>query len=240
MSLEIRNLDVHYGQSHAVRGLTMEIPRGEITALLGRNGAGKTTTLKAIVGIERATKGEILLEGHYIGDVPSHIRARKGIGYVPQGRLVFENLTVAENLTAVKVDRQFSTDWIMEMFPILAERSAQKAGTLSGGEQQMLAIARALMIRPSYLLLDEPSTGLMPRILVPLKEALRRLQSEGMGILLVEEKVPLALELATRGYVIDTGRLVHQGDAASLRNRDLLIEHLGVGAHRDESGTDDE
>ncbi|MFS8495964.1 MAG: ABC transporter ATP-binding protein [Actinomycetes bacterium] len=235
MSLEVRGLDVHYGQSHAVRDLSIEVPPGEITALLGRNGAGKTTTLKAITGILRATRGEILLDGEDIGSAAPHVRARKGIGYVPQGRLVFQNLTVAENLAAVRADRQVSTDWIMEMFPILAERSAQKAGTLSGGEQQMLAIARALMVRPKYLLLDEPSTGLMPRILIPLKEALRRLQSEGMGILLVEEKVPLALELATRGYVIDTGRLVHAGDAASLRDRDLLVRHLGVGAHREEA-----
>ena len=175
MSLEVRGLDVHYGQSHAVRDLSIEVPPGEITALLGRNGAGKTTTLKAITGILRATRGEILLDGEDIGSAAPHVRARKGIGYVPQGRLVFQNLTVAENLAAVRADRQVSTDWIMEMFPILAERSAQKVGPVAG-EQQMRAIARARWCDPSTCCWTA-DTG-PPCILILLKEALRRLQSE--------------------------------------------------------------
>lgn len=229
MSMGVTNLDVHYGQSQAVRDVSLRVDEGEITALLGRNGAGKTTILKAIMGILHPTSGTVELDDEEIQRQPSHVRARNGLGYVPQGRLVFQSLSVAENLAAVTTDRNASTAWILDMFPVLAERRGQKAGTLSGGEQQMLAIARALMIQPRFLLLDEPSTGLMPKILEPLKQALIRLRDDGLGILLVEEKVPIALELAARGYVIETGAIVHEGDNYSLRDRNLLVRHLGVG-----------
>src|ERR671918_298433 len=208
--LEVRNVDVYYGSSYVVRDVSLAVRAGEIVTVLGRNGAGKTTTLKAVMGLVRPRRGRVLLEGNDITSAPPYVRARKGIGYVPQGRLLFDSLTVEQNLSAVSKDGRGSRDWIYELFPLLGERSRQKAGTLSGGEQQMLAIARALTNRPQFLLLDEPSTGLV----------------------LVEEKVPFALELASRGYIIETGAIVHQGDADSLRDGELLVRHLGVARSR--------
>jgi branched-chain amino acid transport system ATP-binding protein len=230
--LEVRNVDVYYGSSYVVRDVSLVVRPGETVTVLGRNGAGKTTTLKAVMGLVRPRRGQVLLEGNDITSAPPHVRARKGIGYVPQGRLLFDSLTVEQNLSAVSRDGRGSRDWIYELFPLLRERSRQKAGTLSGGEQQMLAIARALTNRPQFLLLDEPSTGLMPSVLEPLKGALRHLAEEGIGVVLVEEKVPFALELASRGYIIETGAIVHQGDADSLRDEEVLVRHLGVARSR--------
>jgi branched-chain amino acid transport system ATP-binding protein len=226
--LEVENIAVYYGSSYVVRDVSLAARPGEIVTLLGRNGAGKTTTLKAVMGIVRPRRGRVILGGTDITAVPPYLRARRGIGYVPQGRLLFDTLTVEQNLAAVSRDSRESRDWVFEMFPLLKERSRQKAGTLSGGEQQMLAIARALTNHPQFLLLDEPSTGLMPSVLEPLKATLRRLREEGIGIVLVEEKVPLALELATHGYIVETGAIVHEGDADTLRDEELLVRHLGV------------
>ncbi len=226
--LEVENIAVYYGSSYVVRGVSLAAGPGEIVTLLGRNGAGKTTTLKAVMGMVRPRRGRVLFGGTDVTGAPPHVRARRGMGYVPQGRLLFDSLTVEQNLAAVSRDGRGSTEWVFEMFPLLKERSRQKAGTLSGGEQQMLAIGRALTNRPQFLLLDEPSTGLMPSVLEPLKATLQQLREEGIGIVLVEEKVPFALELATRGYIIETGAIVHEGDAASLRDEELLVRHLGV------------
>jgi ABC-type branched-subunit amino acid transport system ATPase component len=226
--LEVENVDVYYGSSYVVRGVSLAVNRGEIVALLGRNGAGKTTTLKAVMGIVRPRRGRVLLGGTDVTAAPPYIRARRGMGYVPQGRLLFDSLSVEQNLVAVSREGRESREWVFEMFPLLKDRGRQKAGTLSGGEQQMLAIARALTNRPQFLLLDEPSTGLMPSVLEPLKATLRQLREGGIGIVLVEEKVPFALELATRGYVLETGAIVHEGDAASFRDEELLVRHLGV------------
>jgi branched-chain amino acid transport system ATP-binding protein len=226
--LMARQLHVYHGRSHIVRGVSLHVPPGSIVALLGRNGAGKTTTLKAIAGILRPGGGAVLLDGQDVSGMPPYRRARGGLGYVPQGRLLFDSLSVQDNLRAVDRGRRGSIEPVLEMFPALRERVRQKAGTLSGGEQQMLAIARALVTRPRILLMDEPSTGLMPAVLESLRETMLRLRAEGIGVLLVEERVPFALEVASRAYLMESGQIVHEGPVDTLTEGDLLVRHLGV------------
>lgn len=229
--LEVSHLDVHYGKSHILRDVSLAVGRGEIVALLGRNGAGKTTALRTVVGLLQPTRGVVRLRGADLAGLRPFRRAALGIGYVPQGRLLFGGLTVEENLRTGMGHRRDprAVEMVYDLFPLLGERRRQRAGTLSGGEQQMVAIARALVSGPEVLLLDEPSTGLMPAMVVRLADVITRLNRAGISVLLVEEKVPLALQLAGRVYVLDVGRIVHAGDRASVERDDVLVRHLALG-----------
>jgi branched-chain amino acid transport system ATP-binding protein len=233
--LALKDLHVGYGGIHAVKGIDLAVEPGELVALIGTNGAGKTTTLRAIVGLLHPQSGRIEYSGEEINGRPPHQIARKGLAMVPEGRGVFPRLTVEENLAmgaytrndhreiAADVERTF------DLFPRLKERRAQTAGTLSGGEQQMLAIGRALMSRPKLLLLDEPSEGLAPRIVAEVGRTIAMLKQEGLSIVLVEQNLKLALDLADDVVLLNTGRVAFTGSIAALRSDDALIaQHLGV------------
>jgi branched-chain amino acid transport system ATP-binding protein len=223
--LELRSLEVGYGGIKAVKGINLGVPKGELVCLIGTNGAGKTTTLKAISGLLPVAADAILYEGKPIGGTQAFELVRRGLALVPEGRGVFGQLTVRENLAmgayvrsdaaAVKLDLQR----VLSLFPRLAERSGQSAGTLSGGEQQMLAIGRALMSRPKLLLLDEPSMGLAPLMVQKIFETILEVAKEGVTILLVEQNARLALEVSSRGYVMETGLITLSGPA-----RELLVD----------------
>src|ERR1700756_1233058 len=232
----LRLSDVHafYGDSHILHGVGFSLQEGHVLALLGRNGAGKTTCISTIVGFLAPREGEIHLFGEGIGGLSPERISRLGIGLVPQGRRIFPTLTVRENLIVAQ-QRESSTrePWnverIYELFPRLRERHAQLAGTLSGGEQQMLAIGRALMGNPRVLLLDEPSEGLAPLIVAEVGRTIKRLKEEGQSIVLVEQNRQLALEVADQAVILNTGRCVFAGDAAKVLNNDALIaQNLGV------------
>jgi branched-chain amino acid transport system ATP-binding protein len=231
--LEVRDLLVSYGEIRAVKGISLSVAAGEIVALLGGNGAGKTTTLKTVSGLLAPRSGEILLDGESLRGMPPHLIVRKGIAHVPEGRHVFNRLTVYENLemgayarsdAGVAADR----DRVFALFPRLWERRRQRAGTLSGGEQQMLAIGRALMANPRLLLLDEPSMGLAPVLVEQIFETVQSINRQGTTVLLVEQNAALALEVATRAYVLETGTIVLSGAAADLvRHEDVRRAYLG-------------
>jgi branched-chain amino acid transport system ATP-binding protein len=209
----------------------MEVKKGEIVALLGRNGAGKTTILKTIMGLVKPKAGKIFFKDAEITELPAYRIARRGIGYIPQGRHLFPKMTVLENLrTGMNKPSDIQPlEGIFSLFPILQERLHQLAGTLSGGEQQALAISRALVKRPEILLLDEPTTGLMPIFVAKLKEIIQRLNEQGMSILLVEEKIPFALSLADRVYFMVKGKIEYHAEAEELQGKkEILIHYLGV------------
>lgn len=219
--LEISHLDVRYGPIQALKGVSMDVDEGEIVTLLGANGAGKTTLMRVISGLMRARSGEIFYRGKAITRVAADRVVCLGISQVPEGRRVFATLTVAENLllggyTRTAPELEQSLKAVMTMFPRLRERSKQLAGTLSGGEQQMLAIGRALVSRPKLLLLDEPSLGLAPIIVRDIFRSLRKIQEQGTTILLVEQNARMALKLADRGYVLENGHVALQGAASDL------------------------
>ena len=220
--LEIRGLKVAYGGIEAVRGIDLHVAEGELVALIGANGAGKTTTLKAIAGMLRPAAGTLRYNGDDVTGLPSHVLIRRGIALVPEGRGVFARLTVEENLAMgayIRQDRpavRADTERVFDLFPRLRERRAQVAGTLSGGEQQMLAIGRAMMSRPRLLLLDEPSMGLAPLMVQKIFEVIRSIAAQGVTILLVEQNALLALEAAARGYVMESGALTLQDTGAAL------------------------
>ena len=221
MLLELRALEVRYGGIRAVRGIDLAVGAGELVCLIGGNGAGKTSTLKAISGLLPLAAGSLRYDGEEIADLPVHERPRRGLVMVPEGRGIFAQLTVAENLAMgayARRDREIQADLERqyETFPRLAERRSQVAGTLSGGEQQMLAMARALMARPRLLLLDEPSMGLAPLMVMRIFEVVRTIARQGVTILLVEQNARLALEVAARGYVMESGAITLAGDAKSL------------------------
>jgi len=234
--LKVRGLRVRYGQREAVHGLDFEVRAGEIVTLVGSNGAGKTTTLKAISGVLRVAGGTVEFEGKRIDGLPPHAIIERGIAHVPEGRLLFKDMTVVEHLElgAIRAPRAGASfrerlDRAFELFPILEERRDQRAGTMSGGEQQMLAIARGLMSGPKLLMLDEPSLGLAPIIVDALADAIRSLHKAGIVILLVEQRVDMALLLADRGYVVETGRIVLEDRAdALLVNPKVKEAYLGV------------
>ena len=237
--LKVDDLTVAYAGVVALRGVSLSVGENEFVALLGANGAGKSTLLRTTSGLLRATAGTIALRGVPIGRLPPHTVARMGIAHVPEGRQVFASLTVLENLQLGgyqwrRERRVFdeTLDSVFALFPRLAERRRQHAGTLSGGEQQMLAIGRALMSRPQLLMLDEPSLGLAPRVVQEVFDLLARLHRErGMSILLVEQAAALALAFAGRGYVLENGRIALAGTAAELRADDRVREvYLGAGA----------
>ncbi|GAB2476302.1 ABC transporter ATP-binding protein [Streptosporangium sandarakinum] len=232
--LEISGLDVHYGGVHALRGLSLTVGPGEIVALLGNNGAGKTTTLAAASGLVRPSGGTVVFDGHDVTGGRPHRVTALGLVHVPEGRRVFSTLTVHENLQLggylvrdqAEVRRRI--DRAYELLPRLAERRAQQGGTLSGGEQQMLAIGRALVTGPRMLLLDEPSMGLAPLVVASVMELIAQINAEGTAVLLVEQNATAALGIAHRGYVIENGERVLDGPAAELRDDPRVVEaYLG-------------
>ncbi len=230
--LEVKNLNVFYGVIHAVKGINFEVPDGKIVTLIGANGAGKSSTLKAIMGLVKP-KGNILFKGQEISRMAAHLIAKSGIALVPEGRRVFVNLTILENLRMGGFNKELSEleplyERMFELFPILKERAHQKAGTLSGGEQQMLAIARALMSEPELLMLDEPSLGLAPLIVSEVFDILRELNKQGRTILLVEQNAAQALKLADYGYVLENGSIALEGEAKGLlENDEVRKRYLG-------------
>ncbi|HWP58241.1 MAG TPA: ABC transporter ATP-binding protein [Candidatus Acidoferrales bacterium] len=225
--LEVRDLHVHYGAIHALKGVSLTVNRGEIVTLLGANGAGKTTTLRTICGLLRPSQGTIEFDGARLEKLAPHEIAARGVAHVPEGRRVFPRLTVWENLQMgayLRSARAFAAELehVFKLFPRLKERSSQTAGTLSGGEQQMLAIARALMARPKLLLLDEPSMGLAPLIVERIFETIRTINREGITVLLVEQNAAMALNICERGYVLETGAIALQGAARDLAKDDRV------------------
>jgi branched-chain amino acid transport system ATP-binding protein len=235
MLLQVDGIRVAYGGIEALRGVSFEVDQGEIVTLLGANGAGKTTTLRTVSGLLRPKAGTISFEGQRIDTVPPHMMVRLGIGHVPEGRRIFPRMSVRENLLMGAYHRNASSDEDMdrvyELFPVLRERQSQDGGTLSGGEQQMLAIGRALMGRPRLLLLDEPSMGLAPMIVTRIFDIIREINQQGTTVLLVEQNAAQALRLATRGYVLETGEVVMSDDASKLLADDRIREaYLGEGA----------
>ena len=233
--LEIKQLTVGYGAITALRGISLSVPAGKIVTLIGSNGAGKTTTLKTISGLLKPKSGEVIYNGQNIAGLPPHEIVKRGLSHVPEGRMIFANLTVLENLQmgaflvhdkkTVKRELEF----VFATFPRLKEREAQIAGTLSGGEQQMLAIGRALMSQPKFLMLDEPSLGLAPLLVKTIFEKIVEINRErGLTILLVEQNANRALEISNFGYVLETGKITLQGDSASLRqNPQVKSAYLG-------------
>ncbi|WP_165984030.1 ABC transporter ATP-binding protein [Streptomyces sp. YIM 98790] len=232
--LELRRLHVAYGSIEALKGVDLVVHPGEVVALLGANGAGKSTTLKTVSGMLAPRSGEVLLHGERIDGIKSHQLVRFGLGHVPEGRRVFDRMTVLENLNmgAYRLRRPDPADLerVFALFPRLQERRKQVAGTLSGGEQQMLAIGRALMGKPELLLLDEPSMGLAPLIVQQIFEILREINEQGTTLLLVEQNATQALQLANRGYVLETGELVMSGPAGELLS-DPRIRAAYLGEH---------
>ncbi len=222
--LEVKNLTVNYGAIAALRGISLEVRPGDIVTLIGANGAGKTTTLRTISGLLKAQGGSVLYEGREIANLPPHQIVKLGISHVPEGRMVFSNLTVLENLMMgayLQKDRQMvaqELEHVFGLFPRLRERQKQLSGTLSGGEQQMLAIGRALMGRPKFLMLDEPSLGIAPLLVKTIFEKIVEInQKQGISILLVEQNANLALEISRFGYVLETGRIILKDEASALR-----------------------
>ena len=234
--LEIRDLHVHYGAIHALHGINVSVEQGQIVTLIGSNGAGKSTTLRTVSGLLRPSSGAVYYNGRQISGLPAHEIVHLGIAQAPEGRGIFANLTVDENLDMgafarrdrdqIRKDRERA----LELFPRVRERLKQNAGTLSGGEQQMLAIARALMARPKLLLLDEPSLGLAPQIVQTIFRIIREINAGGTTILLVEQNAHLALEVANWAYVLEVGRIVMGDSAAKLAKSDEIRKaYLGVG-----------
>jgi branched-chain amino acid transport system ATP-binding protein len=234
--LEVESLDVHYGSIKALRGVSLTVEAGQIVTLIGANGAGKTTTLRALSGLVPAARGSIRFDGQLLGGKKPHEIVRLGVAHAPEGRGIFANLTVRDNLELGAYSRHDRAGIAADLerafvrFPILKERAGQSAGTLSGGEQQMLAVARALMARPRLLLLDEPSLGLAPQIVQAIFAIIREINADGVTILLVEQNAHMALSIAHRGYVLETGEIKMSDSAAHLAQSDEVRKaYLGGG-----------
>ena len=234
--LTLTEVHTYYGKSHILLGVSLEVQPGEVVGLLGRNGVGKSTTLKTIMGLVRPSEGHVRFEGREIAGTAPHRLAHLGIAWVPEDRRIFRLLSVMENLRTgldrpgmTEVRRRELLDKVYAHFPVLAERQTQAGGTLSGGEQQMLAIARAMMLDPKIILLDEPTEGLMPRMVSQIREIITLLHQEGVAILLVEQNVPLTLDVSDRVYIIEKGLVRHHATAAELRADHAVIhQYLGV------------
>ena len=232
----VEGIHTYYGKSHILHGVSLEVGPGEVVGLLGRNGVGKSTTLKTVMGLVRPSQGEIRYEGRAITGLAPHRLARLGIGYVPEDRRIFRLLTVMENLRTGldragldEARKQALLEKVYQHFPVLADRRDQAGGTLSGGEQQMLAIARAMMLEPKIILLDEPTEGLMPRMVSQIRQIIDALHEEGVAILLVEQNVPLTLEACQRIYLMEKGAVRHQAAAADLRADSAVIhQYMGI------------
>jgi len=239
MRLEVKDLRVHYGKIEAIKAISFVVNQGEIVSLIGANGAGKTTTLKTISGLRNVSSGQILFDGQDISKIPAHERVDLGISQAPEGRGIFPGMTVLENLEIGKFNRkdrknEMSQDleMVYGLFPRLKERLSQAGGTLSGGEQQMLAIGRALMARPKLLLLDEPSMGLAPQMIANIFRIITEINKQGVTILLVEQNAQQALQRADRAYVLETGNVTKEAKASDLLNDpDVKAAYLGTGAH---------
>jgi len=229
--LEVKGIDTYYGLGHILHGLSLRVAEGEVVALLGRNGAGKTTTLRSVTGLTPPRRGEIRYKGRDIAGLDAHKISRIGIALVPETRDIFSYLTVRENLSiAQRKDSRWQMDTVLERFPSLGERMHHKGRELSGGEQEMLAIARALMTGPDLLLLDEPSQGLAPLVVNAVMDTIRELKKQHVSMLLVEQNAEMALLLAERVYVIDHGTVVFEGTPAQLRaDQQVTATYLGVG-----------
>jgi branched-chain amino acid transport system ATP-binding protein len=233
--LKVENLSVHYGVIQALHEVSLEINKGEIVTLIGSNGAGKTTTLGALSGLLRPSSGTITFEGKNLLSVPPHLRVPMGLVQVPEGRRIFPTMTVAENLDLGAYTRSDKSEMakdleeIYTLFPRLRERQTQAAGTMSGGEQQMLAVGRAMMSRPQLLLLDEPSLGLAPLLVKEIFSVVKRIRDRGVTVMLVEQNAHLALEIADRAYVLETGRVIMSGDAKQIA-RDPRVKEAYLGA----------
>ena len=234
-ALAISDIDAYYGDSHVLHGVSFSLQPGRLLGLLGRNGAGKTTCMATIMGFLKPRRGAISLYGEAVGGLPPDVIARKGICLVPQGRRMFRTLTVRENLMVAAQSQKkdngagWSIDRVFQTFPRLAERHAQVAGSLSGGEQQMLAIGRALMGNPRVLLMDEPSEGLAPQLVAEVGRTIAQLKAEGQSIVLVEQNIKLTLDLADDVVIINTGRVVFRGPASGIKLDDAIVsQHLGV------------
>jgi branched-chain amino acid transport system ATP-binding protein len=234
--VKVEDVHTYYGKSHVLHGVSLEVGAGEVVGLLGRNGVGKSTTLKTIMGLVHPSRGKVLFEDRPTTRVPAHRVAQLGIGYVPEDRRVFPLLTVMENLRTgldrrgVREARKKALlDKAYDYFPVLAERRHQAGGTLSGGEQQMLAIARAMMLEPKIILLDEPTEGLMPRMVSQIQQIIGVLHREGVAILLVEQNVPLTLAASRRVYIMEKGAIRHHGMACELQaDTAIMRQYLGV------------
>jgi branched-chain amino acid transport system ATP-binding protein len=234
--VQVEGVHTYYAKSHILHGVSLQVGRGEVVGLLGRNGVGKSTTLKTIMGLVTPSQGKVLFEGRSITGVPAHKLARLGIAYVPEDRRIFRLLTVMENLRTgldrggvTEARKKALLDKVFAYFPVLGERRTQAGGTLSGGEQQMLAIARAMMLEPKIILLDEPTEGLMPRMVSQIREIVGVLHREGVAILLVEQNVPLTLQASQRVYFMEKGAVRHHAVAAELKVDDPVIhQYLGV------------
>jgi branched-chain amino acid transport system ATP-binding protein len=232
----VQDVHTYYGKSHILHGVSLDVAPGEVVGLLGRNGVGKSTTLKTIMGLVRPSHGSVQFDGVSISGAPPHKLARLGIGYVPEDRRIFRFLTVMENLRTgldrdgmTEAKRAMLLDKAFAYFPVLKERRTQAGGTLSGGEQQMLAIARAMMLEPKIILLDEPTEGLMPRMVSQIRNIIEVLHNEGVAILLVEQNVPLTLEASERVYIMEKGAVRHHCAAAELDiHHPLIKQYLGV------------
>src|SRR5512140_578159 len=235
MMLELKDVHTYYGNIHALKGVSLNVDKGEIVTLIGSNGAGKTTTLRTIQGINRPRSGTIILEGEELEKLPPHEVALRGVAQSPEGRLIFPQMTVLENLEMGAYARKDKTGMrddlnrVFSLFPRLKERTAQRGGTLSGGEQQMLAMGRALMARPRILLLDEPSMGLSPILVELIFETIQTINKEGTTILLVEQNALMALSIANRGYVIQTGEIILSDAADKLKANEMVRKsYLGI------------
>jgi branched-chain amino acid transport system ATP-binding protein len=234
--LVLDNVHTYYGKSHILHGVSIEVQPGEVVGLLGRNGVGKSTTLKTVMGLIRPSEGSVTFEGKQIGGMAPHHLAHLGIAWVPEERRIFRLLTVMENLRTGlerpgvgEARRKQLLDKVYASFPVLAERRDQAGGTLSGGEQQMLAIARAMMLEPKIVLLDEPTEGLMPRMVGQISEIIKVLHGEGVAILLVEQNVALTLEASSRVYIMEKGLVRHHAPVADLRaNHAVIHQYLGI------------
>ena len=231
--LEARDVHAFYGKSHILHGVSLRLDEGEIVTVLGRNGAGKTTTMRSLMGLTAVREGSVHMLGQDTTRWPAYKIARLGIGYVPEGRKIFGNLTVLENLTVPEArPGAWTLDRVFKLFPRLGERKAQLGRQLSGGEQEMLSIARPLLLNPRIMLLDEPSQGLAPLIVQEVMQVVRAMRDEGLSVLLVEQNVPLSLGIADRAYILDDGKVVYSGSAAELAaNHDLVEKLAGATAH---------
>ena len=234
--LTLTDVHTHYAKSHILHGISLEVQPGEVVGLLGRNGVGKSTTLKSIMGLVRPSQGRITFEGRDITGMASHKVAHLGIAYVPEDRRIFKLLTVMENLRTgldrgglTEARRKELLDKVYESFPVLGERKNQLGGTLSGGEQQMLAIARAMMLEPKIILLDEPTEGLMPRMVSQIRDIIARLHRDGVAILLVEQDVGLTLGASSRCYIMEKGLMRHHAPSAALKaDPSVIHQYMGV------------
>jgi branched-chain amino acid transport system ATP-binding protein len=228
--LDVTEVHTYYGDSHVLRGVSLAAAAGAVTALLGRNGMGKTTLIRSVIGFTPPRRGTVRVRGEEVQRLSSHEIARRGVGLVPQGRRIFPSLTVEEQLRiASRPGAAWSLEGVYDLFPRLRERRRHFGGQLSGGEQQMLAIGRALMTNPAVLLMDEPSEGLAPLVVRGLRDTIARLRDTGLAVLLVEQNLPLALDVADTCYILSRGRVVHHGPAADLaRDEQTRALHLGV------------